>query len=183
MIIGFIGNDILLRGNGKTLAMTYFLYRDHIDGRKVITNYHTSFSEKSQIMAITDRVLTTDLKDVSIGITEVQTVFNSIGTRQQVIKFVDRMVSQTRKRGVDIYWDSQRWMNVHIRLRDQTDIVIQPVKTHTDKSICNKDRCEKEHYIWVICTQPKVNKPLKVLRASSVGRLYDSNEIILEGDE
>lgn len=180
MITAFIGNDYLLRGNGKTLSMVYYLYQDYKRGRRVITNFYTTFSEQKPLLDITTGVLDTDLQDVSLGFTEIQTVLNSLGTKSNIITFIDEMVSQTRKRNVSIMWDTQRWMNVHIRLREQTDIVIKPFKTHTDKAVCYKDSCNEKHYIFVMSEVPKRYSPLVVLDAEKVGALFDSNQIIRE---
>jgi hypothetical protein len=180
MIYAFIGNDYLKRGNGKTLAMTYYLYQAHKEGIRVITNYQTSFSEMLPIMEITKRIMEDDLRNIAIGITEVQIVLNSLGTKGDIVKFVARMVSQTRKREVDIFYDTQRYMDVHIRLREQTDYVYKPFKAHFTGEVCNIDRCKKPHLIYLMCEQPLILKPVKVLRASAVGKLYDSNEIIME---
>ena len=185
MLYGFVGtlHDTdcgSIRGNGKTLTMTYYLYQDFLNGRKIVTNYHTTFSQKVGVQDIVNMVLNGELKDVSIGIDEIQIVLNSIGTSAKVVNFVDKMVSQTRKIKADVYYTTQRYGNIHKRLRVQTDRIIRPYKVHKDMKICRYDMCEKDHIIMIKSEIPYMNKVRLALDAKKVGMLFNSNEIINE---
>lgn len=189
MIYGFIGTmddfscNGSIRGNGKSLTMTYYLYQDFKEGRQVYTNYKTTFSEQVTVKEIVDMVLEGEIQEASIGIDEIQIILNSIGTKAKVVNFVDKMVSQTRKINTDIYYTTQRYTNIHKRLRVQTDRLIRPFKMcerNNKWKKCIKDRCKNRHIIIVKSEIPYQEKPIIALDALKVGKLYNSNEIINE---
>ena len=79
MIYGFFGSipgcphnrgNHALRGNGKTLCLTFVGYLDYMAGRHVISNYKTSFSELVSTEKIAEMVINEDIRDTSILITE-----------------------------------------------------------------------------------------------------------------
>ena len=169
-----------IRGNGKSLTMSYYLYKDFLEGRRIYANYKLNFpSTKLNINDLTKLILKEELQNISIGFDEIQVVLNSIGTKKEVLGPIDRLISQTRKRNVDVYYTTQRFRNVHIRLRQQTDIVLQPYKVHVDNSICYVDRCKKKHKIIVKSVYPFETNYLE-LNCQKIGELYDSNEIIFD---
>ncbi|MCC7574993.1 hypothetical protein KO361_05355 [Candidatus Woesearchaeota archaeon] len=188
MIYGFVGtmDDFCngsIRGNGKSLTMTYYLHQDFKEGRRVYTNYKTTFSEQVTVKKIVDMVLEGEIQEASIGIDEIQIVLNSIGTKAKVVNFIDKMVSQTRKIDSDIYYATQRYTNIHKRLRVQTDRLFRPFKIHQENDKwkkCITDRCKKPHVIIVKSEIPYLETPIIALDAVKVGVLYDSNEIINE---
>lgn len=171
----FIGS---LRGNGKDNSMVYFLHEDFLEGREVITNFFTTFSKMERFKIIVDMIINGDLENVSIGLTEIQAFLNSLGTSSKIINFADKAVSQTRKREVDLHYTTQRFFNVHKRLRTQTDRVLEPRKYHYDDTICLKDRCKLPHLIKVYSVSPWLKNPLQTLKAEKVGELYNTNEVI-----
>ena len=187
MITAFVGclSDTWITnpmGNGKTLSMTYYLYEDYKEGRKIITNYHTSFSELMNVKQMVDFIMNTDLKNISIGIDEMQLIFNSLGRKRTKTELITTMITQTRKRRVDIYFTTQRWMLIDKILRDMTAYVIVPQKMHPENGEeCFLDSCPRpNHEIIVNCMIPYKEMPLRILHANLVGRLYNSDEIIKE---
>ena len=71
MIYAFIGcfRDTWLTnpmGNGKTMAMTYYGYMDHLEGRKTVSNYFTTFSEQMTVENMVKLFNETDLQKVWI---------------------------------------------------------------------------------------------------------------------
>ena len=169
-------------GNGKTMTMTYYLAADKDDKRQVITNYYTRFSELMTVKEMVDYIMETDLKNISLGIDEMQLIFNSLGRKRTKTELITTMITQTRKRKVDIYFTTQRWMLIDKILRDMTAYVIVPYKIHPDTGEeCFLDSCEYPHHeIIVQCMIPFKEIPLRILRASEVGKLYNSDEIIKE---
>ena len=163
MIYGFFGSipgcphqrgNQALRGNGKTMSLTFVGYVDHCNGREVISNYQTSFSE-------------------------LQLYLNSLGTNSTVLKnFIGSVVGQSRKRNVDIHYDTQRYGDIHPRMRVQTDRAFLPRKYHLNDEPCSIDRCPHPHIIKVYQHDPFEKEPVFVLDASKFGDLYDSNEIV-----
>ena len=75
MIYGFFGSIPgcphqrgyhALRGNGKTLCLTFVGYLDYLSGRDVISNYKTSFSEFVSTERIAEMVIYEDIRDTTI---------------------------------------------------------------------------------------------------------------------
>jgi len=186
MIIAFIGtlddeSDTPISGTGKTCSMTGYLYHDYLEGKKVYTNYHTEFSEDTMgFQAMINKLKGVYSPDTILGISEMQTVLNSLGSTQQQVLFIDSFASQLRKIDVDIYYDTQRLMNIHKRLRVHTDVILIPYKTHLDNTPCYFNRCKKPHKIFVYSQKPFKEKPLICFDATQVGKMYDTLEIIYD---
>lgn len=188
MIYGFFGSipgcphqrgNQALRGNGKTMSLTFVGYVDHCNGREVISNYRTSFSELRPTEEIASMVQDENLRDVTILLSELQLYLNSLGTNSKVLKnFIGSVVGQSRKRNVDIHYDTQRYGDIHPRMRVQTDRAFLPRKYHLNDEPCSIDRCPKPHVIKVYQHDPFEREPVFILDASKFGDLYDSNEIV-----
>ena len=186
MIIGLIG---CLReqwmtnpmGNGKTMSMTWFGYMDFLEGRKVVSNYKTNFSDMKTVHEMVDLFNETDLQNITLLIDEIHVIYDSLGHKQEKNRFIRNMITQTRKRRVDLYYTCQRWMSVNKTLREMTTYILLPYKTHPETGeLCNIDTCEEEHEIVITCQVPLKPWPLKILNCEAVGALYDSNQIITE---
>ena len=187
MIIGFVGTitdetNRSIRGCGKTNSMTGYAYLDYLRKKTVWSNYWTDFSEKiCGFQEMIDTIGTEPHPDLIICISEMQQVLNSIGSTFDQILFIDMFASQLRKLDVDLYYDTQRFNNIHKRLRVHTDYIMIPYKTHEDNSACNFDRCKKPHKIFVYCHKPEgFKKPLKCFNATKVGQHYNNKEIIFD---
>jgi len=186
MIYAFVGtmDDTFkygLRGNGKSATLTYYLYQSFLEGTEVYTNYYTSFSTVITVQEMVNMILEEDLHNIVLGIDEIQLILNSIGTKGKVLNFIMKMASQTRKRDCDIGYTLQRFLDLHLRLRVQTDNVLIPAKYHTiDHSLCIKDNCKEDHYIKVYCEKPFIKQPIRAFKLDIIGQLYNSNEIINE---
>ena len=113
MIYGFFGSipgcphnrgNHALRGNGKTLSLTFIGYLDAKRGRDVISNYKTSFSEFVPVEEIARMVVEENIRDTTILITEMQVYLNSLGVNSSDLKeFIGSVVGQSRKRNTDIH--------------------------------------------------------------------------------
>ena len=189
MIYGFFGSipgcphqrgNQALRGNGKTMCMTAIAYNLHIAERKeVISNYSTVFSRLVPTEEIGDIVIEEDIENTVIIITEMQLYLNSLGVNtKRLLKFIGEVVAQTRKRSVDILYDSQRYTDIHPRLRVQTDRAFLPRKYHLNGQSCSIDRCQKKHIIRLYQHDPFKKDAILTFNPVKVGVLYDSNEII-----
>lgn len=189
MIYGFFGSipgcphqrgNQALRGNGKTLSMTFVGYLDSQSGRKVISNYQTSFSEFVSIDKISEMVTQENIRDTTILVSEMQVYLNSLGVNSNDLKtFIGSVVGQSRKRNTDIHYDTQRYGDIHPRMRVQTDRAFLPRKYHLDGSPCSIDRCPDEHVIYLYQHDPFLPKPVLKLQASKFSGLYNSDEIII----
>ena len=188
MIYGFFGSipgcphqrgHHALRGNGKTLCLTFVGYLDHLSGRNVISNYKTSFSEFVSAERIAEMVIYEDIRDTTILLSELQLYMNSLGVNtKQLRSFVGSVIGQSRKRNTDIHYDTQRYTDVHPRIRVQTDRAFLPRKFHADGKPCQLDRCEKNHFIYLYQHDPYMEQPVVKLQADKFGGLYDTNEIV-----
>jgi len=186
MIIAFVGtpddeSETPISGTGKTCSMTGFAYMDYLDGGIIYSNYFTNFShEILGFQAIINKIKGIKSPNVKICISEMQNVLNSIGSTQQQVLFIDSFASQMRKIDVDLYYDTQRWMNVHKRLRVHTDVVLIPYKCHMDNRACYFNRCQKPHKIFVYSHKPFREKPIQCFDATEVGKMYNTFEIVYD---
>jgi hypothetical protein len=188
MIYGFFGSipgcphqrgSHALRGNGKTLCLTFVGYLDYLSGRDVISNYKTSFSEFVSAERIAEMVIYEDIRDTTILLSELQLYMNSLGVNtKQLRSFVGSVIGQSRKRNTDIHYDTQRYTDVHPRIRVQTDRAFLPRKFHADGKPCQLDRCDKKHFIYLYQHDPYMEHPVVKLQADKFGGLYDTNEIV-----
>jgi len=129
MIYGFFGSipgcphqrgSHALRGNGKTLCLTFVGYLDYLSGRDVISNYKTSFSEFVSTERIAEMVIHEDIRDTTILLSELQLYMNSLGVNTKELRsFVGSVIGQSRKRNTDIHYDTQRYTDVHPRIRSR----------------------------------------------------------------
>jgi len=188
MIYGFFGSipgcphqrgHHALRGNGKTLCLTFVGYLDHLSGRDVISNYKTSFSELISTERIAEMVIYEDIRDTTILLSELQLYMNSLGVNTKELRsFVGSVIGQSRKRNTDIHYDTQRYTDIHPRIRVQTDRAFLPRKFHGDGKPCQLDRCEKKHFIYLYQHDPYMEHPIVKLQADQFGGLYDTDEIV-----
>ena len=189
MIYGFFGSipgcyhqrgTQSLRGNGKTLSMTFVGYMDYVNGRKVLSNYHTSFSTMKHTEELINYIQAGKLRNVTVLISEMQAYLNSMGiSKAKNELFISQVVAQSRKRSVDIHYDAQRYGDVHVRLRVQTDRAFLPRKYHLDGQPCSIDRCGQEHVIKLWQHDPFLETPVITLNCEECGKLYDSDEIVI----
>jgi len=186
MIVAFIGtlddeSDTPISGTGKTCSMTGYGYLDYMEGNKIYSNYHTDFSEKViGFQAMINELQGVFSPNTKLLVSEMQNVLNSIGSTQQQVLFIDSFASQLRKIDVDLYYDTQRLMNIHKRLRVHTDVILIPYKTHMDNKACYFNRCKKPHKIFVYSHKPFKEKPVMCFDAVEVGKMYKTYEIIYD---
>lgn len=186
MIVAFIGtlddeSETPISGTGKTCSMTGYGYLDHLEGNKIYSNYHTEFSDKViGFQAMINELQGVFSPNTKLLVSEMQNVLNSIGSTQQQVLFIDSFASQLRKIDVDLYYDTQRLMNIHKRLRVHTDVILIPYKTHMDNRPCYFNRCQKPHKIFVYSHKPFKEKPVMCFDAVEVGRMYKTYEIIYD---
>lgn len=179
-----------ISGTGKTLSMTGFGYLDSLSEKEVWSNYHTSFSNEVIGFQAMITKISTELKPLKsyqdvlerpgivLLITEMQEILNSCGSEQNKVLFVDAFAHQLRKYGVDLYYDTQRFKNIHIRLRTHTDTILLPFKRHMDFKPCYSTQCLKEHLIDVYSLKPDREKPIIRFIATKVGKKYNTYQVV-----
>ncbi len=157
MIIGIVGK----MGSGKTLLMSIFAYC--LKGRaKIFSNYSLIFSEKinslRQLIKIENSVICLDELWVNI---------DSRLWKNNV--FLTRWINQSRKRNVLLFYTTQDFGQVDIRLRRATDILIFCLST-------------KSEFLYFII-EPASQKLLKSFRlekenAKKFFGIYDTFQVV-----
>jgi len=186
MIAAFVGtvndeSNCPISGNGKTCSLTGYAYLDYLNGKHIWSNYYTTFSEEIiGMQAMIEKIGNVESPNTILLISEMQQVLNSIGSTYDQILFIDMFASQLRKLDVDLYYDTQRFNNIHKRLRIHTDVILIPHKYHMDNSPCNFNRCMKPHKIYVYSEKPFCSKVRKIIDATRAGKLYDTKEIVMD---
>lgn len=176
------------RGAGKTTTMIYYLDADKDEGRHIFTNFYCSFATVLPAQKIIDEILSNQelylREGVSVGLTEMSTVLNSLGSTPKQILFLNYWAGQTRKLNCDLYWDIQRYEDANNRLRSATDNVLKPKKYHyEDNKHCRIDRCLKHHYVKIFSEKPYKMYPLtgnEVIDTWLTGKMYDTNQLIFD---
>ena len=187
MIVCFAGtifeeSDLPISGNGKTCSMVGVSYMDHIIKNKTIwSNFKTDFSENVMyLQEMIDIIGDEPHENLILTISEMQKILNSIGAKGKQVLFIEKFVSQIRKQRIDLYYDTQRFRNIHLRLRTFTDVIYIPQKKHFDNSICLNNLCKAPHKIELYAYKPSRMKPVATFNAAKVGQHYDTNEVIYD---
>ena len=170
------------RGTGKTLSLTYYLYLKHLEGKRVITNYFTPFSDMMNITDIILGILDGTITNAEIGLTEFQHVLDNLGHKQLKKRIWRLVVSQSRKLGLNFYLDLQILRQADNDARDHVDYILIPRKYHVDGSYCRKDDCPVKNHRIMIYTNihPYGEIAIKCLKAENVGKLYDTTKITID---
>ena len=179
----------LIKGNGKTMSAVYYLYLDYLRGYKCYANIDTSFTEPMNTADVYALFKDSTARDIAILLDEIQKDMNSttgFTSPKTIVEFANIAAAQTRKRNINLYWTSQMARDVHIRVRNQTDILLQPIRVHAtcgegERSIrCQKASCDRPHYIQVYSREPDRRYPLVTLDCAAVGRLYDTSQVLTD---
>jgi len=189
MIIAITGtyNDLKLssiRGNGKTLSAVFLAYKNYQEGQKIYTNFYTTFSEVVTLNQLVEKFKNKELQNTTVILDEAQIYLSNSGVKASVLKeIIGLFIAQTRKQNVDIILTVQRFKDLHLKLRTQTDIILIPIKYHIHgnriKNICYNDSCKQQHIIGILNLSDNRMLPY-TLRPETIGKLYNSNEIVLD---
>lgn len=184
MIYGFVGSvfgslRVPIRGNGKTISMTYWMNIERQDGREVFTNYHTTFSTFIDTKEVAELIFSGELGDIILGIDEIQKILENIG-RNKYVEFMGDLVNESRKDDVDIFFTTQRFKNLVLRFREQVDRILVPKKYHVDtKDFCDIDKCKRIHFIMLYDYDPFEGLAyIGSIDCVEVGKLYDTRQRI-----
>ena len=127
------------------------------------------------------------LQDVLVIVDEAQVYLNNSGVSVKVRKnLITNFIAQTRKANIDVILTTQRFMQLHKELREQTDVILLAAKYHYNKhcitDICKVDNCQKDHVVRLFNMNTGQYLPY-VLNCKEIGKLYNSNEIVLDNYE
>ncbi len=147
MIVGIIGD----RGCGKTLSMAKTVMEMLKKGRQIYTNFHLNKKHipkkyHKQLHLIDNKFLK-DYKDFKLYkcclfIDEIYIYIDARMSGSKKNRIWSYFINQTRKRDVDLYFTTQFFRQVEIRLRMNTEFFVFPAKItkkgSTDIYIYNK---------------------------------------------
>jgi len=172
MIVGIDGG----LGAGKTALMTSFLHEDMRKGFDVRANYGLNFKHKPfNVLELLENK--PNLKDISIGIDEITVFMDCRRSTSKMNTLISYFILQSRKRNVTLYYTTQDFNMVDLRLVNHTHIQINCNKIFSE----NGEEINDIRKIVVIdCRNPHDIKS-NVLYAdiSSIYNFYDTDEIIL----
>tara|TARA_B100000519_G_scaffold114773_1_gene99173 strand:- start:522 stop:1559 length:1038 start_codon:yes stop_codon:yes gene_type:complete len=119
------------RGQGKTLAMTALAYLMHerykkagLYNHKVLTNYATNFSEFTPYLIDEMIQFPTWLKDGTVCIDEVGSAFPSVRAMSTINVLFTNMLTQLRKRKLEISFTTQFPQMISYGVLTQVDLFI-----------------------------------------------------------
>lgn len=179
-----------ISGTGKTLSMSGFGYLDSLAGKTIWSNYYTNFSDevigfqqminkiRSELKPLTSYQDVLERPGIVLLVTEMQEILNSCGSENNKILFVDSFAHQLRKYGVDLYYDTQRFLNIQKRLRAHTDTILVPFKRHMNKKPCYSTQCLQPHLIDVYSIKPNREKPIIRFVAEVLGKKYNTYQVV-----
>lgn len=154
MIIGFVGP----RGQGKTLLMSARLRRRYRRGYKILTNYEVNFPHGS-LNAKKLVEMGEELKNCAIGVDEIHVLLDSRNSMSNRNKMITYFILQTRKRNVVLFFTTQDYGQVDVRLRRNTDFWVECIRITKIHSVTGK--------------KIKTNKFLYKIYEGLTGRLLD----------
>jgi hypothetical protein len=143
----------------------------------IFANYPLKPNEMTELYEL--RSLYLEYYGSFVLLTEFQKFFNSLGTSTKTVKWIEGILTQLRKLGIDLMWDAQRPISAGNRSREYTETFLVPQKFHEDDlSPCDKDICKRDHLVYVYSDIPFREKELCILVCREVGQLYETDEII-----
>jgi hypothetical protein len=185
-IVAFVGtidedeSALPITGNGKTVGMTGYGYIDFLAGREIWSNYETDFSSKvmrfqEMVEIIIERAKNDEHSpNLILLVTEMRKILDAIGSNTEQVLYINEFTEQIRKIGCTLYYDTQRFMSIHKRLRIDTNIILIPYKTHFDENPCYLPSCMKPHKIYIFSHKPDIEGARKCFNAAVVGKHFDS---------
>ncbi len=192
MIMGWIGQ----RGSGKTLSMTIELYKKYLQGYKIYSNYHLNFPYTPVTV---DDLLTFAEAGMYFGntvfaIDEIHIYFDSRASAKKRNMIFSYFLNQSSKNDIDIYYTTQFARQVEIRLRLNTEVVIESTakvalwRTPKSKPVMLENYRPKPNDYKTLCYihnryikfsdtgADKVTS--RVFKANKYFKLYDTKQVI-----
>ncbi len=141
MIVGIIGK----RGCGKTITMAKTVMDMLEKGKTIYTNFH--LNKKAIPKKYHSKIHLLDaeffknyknfkLYNCALFLDEIYIYIDSRSSMSKRNRLWSYFINQTRKRGVDLYFTTQFFRQVELRLRENTEIFIFPqIVKHENKII------------------------------------------------
>ncbi len=181
MIVGIIGK----RGTGKTITMAKTVMDMLKKGKTVYTNFHINKKAIPKKYHSKIKLLDSDffknykdfkLYNCALFIDEIYVYIDSRSSMSKRNILWSYFINQTRKRDVDLYFTTQFFRQVELRLRENTEIFIFPqiIKQKNDIFIVNKIFSYGD-------TLKKIGR--EVFKGNDYFDVYDTDEIISFDDD
>jgi len=176
MIVGIIG----ARGTGKTLSMAKTCDEMLKKGKTVYTNFHLNLKSINKRyhkqVKLLDNEFFKNYKDMKLYncclfIDEIYVYIDSRMSGSKRNRIWSYFINQTRKRGVDLYFTTQFFRQVEIRLRMNTEFFVFP------RIIKQDDKLIVINYIYKYGDRLKKIGIEKFL-GNAYFNIYDTDEII-----
>lgn len=166
VLFAIIGNP----GEGKTLTMTYLLFKKWLlEGKKIYANYHLF---KIPYMFVGSVSTFDKIEDGCFGGDE---LWLSVDARERKIAkiLIANILAKSRKKNLIIYYTTQLLDSIDKRVKKITDFVATPI-LNADESIC------KVIIYRAIAGKFNLSTYMKTIyyRTDLAKVLYDTNEIV-----
>jgi len=172
MIIGIEGG----LGSGKTLYMTKCLSDDSKNGYYVKANYGLNFEhDKLDVLELMES--SPELQDVAIGLDEITVFMDCRKSVSKMNRLISYFILQTRKRNVSLYYTTQDFNMVDLRLINHTHIQVICEKLYMSDGSDLEDY--RRYTIFDLRDKRRIKPKSFILDISDYYGLYDTNEIIL----
>ena len=176
MIVGVEGG----LGSGKTILIVRYLLKDSRNGIPIYANFHLK-DIKYELLDVME-ILEMDkervnIGDLSLAIDEITVFMDCRTSMKKMNRFISYFILQTRKRNVTLYYTTQDFNMVDLRLINHTDIRIVAEK------IKRKDGTYYENWrkytIYDLRDLKNFRWRTFNLKISPYFGYYDTNEVIL----
>lgn len=111
-------------GNHKTYLMTLMLYLDALNGRELYANYQLFGIPYQPIQNIQQliKAMESAEKGLSVGLDELHAFFDAYDrpSKKDGTKDLKKMIRETRKRSVNLYYTAQSFFDIHLSVRRVT---------------------------------------------------------------
>ena len=171
LVVGIKG----LKASGKTLVLTWLLFREYLMGKKVYVNYRVFFPH--ELIDVQKMVtLNIELQNAVIGIDELHMICDSrrSGKKQNIL--MTYFILQSRHRSVNFYYTTQFDGQVDKRIRENTDVnmVCENLYIDSDDDGFND--------LFRIIIQDRRFRPIKfkqkILYGKPIFKLYSTDYIV-----
>jgi hypothetical protein len=189
----YINNFGAVRGSGKTTTAVHYAIMNVFEKEHTLySNIHITGLPKGKFyympaQKIVEKIVNEELSNVTVLIDEIHLILNSMGEEKDKVMFYLKLFYQARKLNVDIFYTVIRFMDLHVRFREQTEIELMPQKYHysvddenlvTIHELCPIDVCQEKHLIKVFSIKPASKEPIVILNPGVIGKYFDTNEFV-----
>lgn len=108
------------RGSGKSVFLVSQLYKHYKQGKKIYSNLNVKFPHEKITLS---SLLSLNFQNATIGIDEAQQYLDCRTSSSKRNRIISYLIFQSRKRSVDIFFTSQQFHNLDIRLRNNADLI------------------------------------------------------------